>query len=74
MELFPKEFVSELHTKNLGNSMSFLSITHTTLSAIRFKDMEFRLSVSLLYSVFGQNSGGMDLQFSVSGWPKLQKF
>jgi hypothetical protein len=26
MELFPKEFVPELNTKNLGNSASFLTI------------------------------------------------
>jgi hypothetical protein len=37
MELFPKEFVLKLNTKNLGNSTSFLTITHTTLSAKRFR-------------------------------------
>jgi hypothetical protein len=37
MELFRKEFVPELNTKNLGNSTSFLTITHTTLSAKRFR-------------------------------------
>jgi hypothetical protein len=37
MELFPKEFVPELNTKSLGNSTSFLTITHTTLSAKRFR-------------------------------------
>jgi hypothetical protein len=36
-ELFPKEFVLELNTKNLGNSTSFLTITHTTMSAKRFR-------------------------------------
>jgi hypothetical protein len=36
-ELFPKEFILELNTKNLGNSTSFLTITHTTLSARRFR-------------------------------------
>jgi hypothetical protein len=36
-ELFPKEFVLELNTKNFGNSTSFLTITHTTLSARRFR-------------------------------------
>jgi hypothetical protein len=34
--LFPKEFVPELNTKNLGNCTSFLTITHMTLSAKRF--------------------------------------
>jgi hypothetical protein len=33
MEMFPKEFVLELNTKNMGNSTSILTITHTTLSA-----------------------------------------
>jgi hypothetical protein len=50
MELFPKEFVSELHTKNLGNSTSFLSITHTTLSAIRFK--RYGISTVSVIAVF----------------------
>jgi hypothetical protein len=36
-DLFPREFVLELSTKNLGNSLSFLTITHTTLSAKRFR-------------------------------------
>jgi hypothetical protein len=33
MDLFPGEFVLELNTKYLGNSPSFPTITHTTLSA-----------------------------------------
>ncbi len=37
MELFPKEFIPGLNTKNLGNSTSFLTITHTTLSAKQFR-------------------------------------
>jgi hypothetical protein len=37
MELFPKEFVLELNNKNLGNSTSFLTIAHMTLSAKRFR-------------------------------------
>jgi hypothetical protein len=37
MELFPMEFVPELNTKNLGNSTSFLTITHMTLSSKRFR-------------------------------------
>jgi hypothetical protein len=36
-ELFPKEFVPELNTKNLGNSTIFLTITHMTLSAKQFR-------------------------------------
>jgi hypothetical protein len=67
MELFPKEFVPELNTKNLGNSTSFLTITHMILSTKWFKKYE------ILYSVSGQNSGGKDLQFPDSDWPKLRK-
>jgi hypothetical protein len=37
MELFPKEFVPELNIKNMGNSYSFLTITHTTPSAKQFR-------------------------------------
>jgi hypothetical protein len=36
MELLPKDFVPELNTKNLGNSIIFLTITHVTISARRF--------------------------------------
>jgi hypothetical protein len=38
--LFPKEFVLELNTKNLDNSTKFLTITHMTLSAKRFRKYE----------------------------------
>jgi hypothetical protein len=37
MELFPKDFVLELNTKNLGNSRMFLTITHAPLSTRRFR-------------------------------------
>jgi hypothetical protein len=37
MELFPKESVLELNTKNLGNSASFLTVCRTTISAKRFR-------------------------------------
>jgi hypothetical protein len=40
MELFPKEFVPELNTKNLGNCTSLLTITHTTLSTKGFRKYE----------------------------------
>jgi hypothetical protein len=35
--MFPKDSVLELNTKNLGNSPSFPTITHTTLSAKLFR-------------------------------------
>jgi hypothetical protein len=40
MELFLKDFVPELNTKNLGNSSILLTITHMTLSAKRFRSYE----------------------------------
>jgi hypothetical protein len=36
-ELFPMDSVPELNMKNLGNSLSFLTITHMTLSAKQFR-------------------------------------
>jgi hypothetical protein len=36
-ELFPKDFVLELNAKNMGNSPSFLTITHMTLSSKWFR-------------------------------------
>jgi hypothetical protein len=38
MELFPKEFIPELNTKNLGNSASFLTTKQTTPPAKRFRE------------------------------------
>jgi hypothetical protein len=38
MELFLKEFVLELNTKNLGNFASFLTTMQTTPSAKRFRE------------------------------------
>jgi hypothetical protein len=37
MKLFPWDPVPELNTKMLGNSPSFPTITHITLSALRFR-------------------------------------
>jgi hypothetical protein len=37
MSLFGYNSVPERTTKNMGNSLSFLSVTHTTLSAKRFR-------------------------------------
>jgi hypothetical protein len=37
MELLPKDSVPELNTKKLGNSPSFLTIIHITLSAKWFR-------------------------------------
>jgi hypothetical protein len=38
MELFLKEFVPELNTKNLGNYASFLTTMQMTPSAKRFRE------------------------------------
>jgi hypothetical protein len=40
--LFSYDSVPELNTKNMGNSPSFLSITHMTLTAKRFRS--YRIS------------------------------
>jgi hypothetical protein len=50
MELFSKEFVPELNTKILGNSSSFLTITHTTLSAKRFR--KYRILMINVAAIF----------------------
>jgi hypothetical protein len=69
---FPREFVLELNTKNLGNSPSFVTITHTILSTRRFRC--YGISTIDVTAEFcsGLNSGGTDLQFSISDWLKLQ--
>jgi hypothetical protein len=50
MEMFPKKLVLELNTKNLGNSTSILTITHTTLSAKRFR--QYRILTIDVAAVF----------------------
>jgi hypothetical protein len=40
MKLFPTDSVLDLNTKNLGNSPSFLTITHTTPSAKWFRSYD----------------------------------
>jgi hypothetical protein len=37
MELFPKDYILELITKKFRNTVSFLTITHMTLFAKRFR-------------------------------------
>jgi hypothetical protein len=37
MELFSKDYVLRLTTKNMGNSPSFPTITYTSMSAKRFR-------------------------------------
>jgi hypothetical protein len=73
MDLFPGEFVLELNTKYLGNSPSFPTITHTTLSAKQFRS--YGISTINVAAEFcsGQSSGGTDLQFFVLDWPNLLK-
>jgi hypothetical protein len=50
MQLFPKEFVQELNTKNLANSTSFLTITYMTLSTKRFR--KYRIFTNDVTAVF----------------------
>jgi hypothetical protein len=40
--LFDHSSVLEMNTKNMGNSLSFLSVTHTILSAKQFRS--YRIS------------------------------
>jgi hypothetical protein len=48
--VFPKEFVPELNTKNLGNSTLFLTITHMTLSVKWFR--KYRILMIDVAAVF----------------------
>jgi hypothetical protein len=50
MELFPKEFVVELITKNLGSSTSFLTITHTTMFTKLFR--RYRMLTISITAIF----------------------
>jgi hypothetical protein len=67
-DLFPGEFILELNTKNMGNSLSFPTNAHTTMSTKRFRS--YGISTIDVTAEFcsGQNIGGTDLQFSVSDW------
>jgi hypothetical protein len=72
--LFGHNSVPEQNTKNMGNSPSFLSVTHMILSANGLEVAEFQRSTLLLISVSEQNSGWAEHNFRVSDWPKLQKY
>jgi hypothetical protein len=65
MELFPKEFVPELNTKNLGNSASFLTTKQTTPSAKWFRENGIlTIDVAAEFSPWTKQPQ-MDLQFRV---------
>jgi hypothetical protein len=65
-DLFPREFVLDLNTKNLDNSPSFITHTHKIMSTKWFRS--YGISTIDVASEFcsGQKSSGTDLQFSVS--------
>jgi hypothetical protein len=74
MELFSKDFVLELHTKNLGNSPSFLTITHTTLSARRFRS--YRILMIDIAAEFGtrteqQHNGSSIFSLGLAETPEV---
>jgi hypothetical protein len=65
-ELFPKDSVLELNTKNLDNSPSFLTITHTTLATNRFKSyriLMINVAAEFYFWTEQQHSSKTDLQF-----------
>jgi glutathione peroxidase-family protein len=65
MELFPKEFVPELNTKNLGNSASFLTTKQTTTSTKRFRENGIlTINVAAKFCAWTEQPQ-MDLQFLV---------
>jgi hypothetical protein len=65
MELFPKEFVPELNTKNLGSSASFLTTKQMTPSAKRFRENGIlTIDVAAEFCPWTEQPQ-MDLQFRV---------
>jgi hypothetical protein len=65
MELFPKEFVPELNTKNLGNSASFLTTKQMTPSAKWFRENGIlTIDVATKFCPWTEQPQ-TDLQFSV---------
>jgi hypothetical protein len=74
MELFPEEFVPELNTKNLSNSTSFLTITHTTLSAKRFRKYGIlMIDVAAVLSFWAEQrrNGSSISQFGLAETPEV---
>jgi hypothetical protein len=57
MGWFSNDSVPELNPKNLGNSPTFLSVTHTTLSAKQFRSYEILKIDFIAEFCSGQNSG-----------------
>jgi hypothetical protein len=75
MELFPKYSVPKLNMKNLGNSPSFLTITHTILSAKRFRGYGI-LTIDIVAEFCfwtEQRQNGSSVLSQASDWLKLRK-
>jgi hypothetical protein len=73
MERFRYDSVLDLNTKNLDNSLIFVSVPHMALFAKRFGCYGISKIDSAAEFCSRQNSSWMELNFWASGWPKLQK-
>jgi hypothetical protein len=74
MELFPEEFVLELNTKIMGNSASFLTITHMTLSTKRFRRygiLTIAIAVVSYFRTEQRRNGSSILRLGLAETPKV---
>jgi hypothetical protein len=74
MELFPKDPVLKLNTKKLGNSPSFLTITHMTLSAKRFRShkiLTIDIAAEFCFWTEQQQNGNSISSLGLADTPKV---
>jgi hypothetical protein len=73
MEIFPKDSITELSTKNLDNYPSFLTITHMTMSTKWFRSYGILMIHVAAEFCIQTKQCITDPQFPVSDWPKHRK-
>jgi hypothetical protein len=74
MELFSKDSVPELNTKNLANSPSFLTITHITLSAKWFRSygiLMIDVAAELCFWTEQRKNGSLISSLGLAETPKV---
>jgi hypothetical protein len=72
-ELFPMDSISELSYKNMGNSPSFLTITHMTLSAKWFRSygiLTINVAAEFFFWTQQQLNGSSHLGFGLAETPE----
>jgi hypothetical protein len=75
-EMLPKDSLPELNTKNLSNTPSFLTITHTTLSAKRIRSyriLTIDVAAEFYFWTEQQQNGSSNSSLRLAKTPEVLK-